>query len=108
MEKLTKDFAAEAEAANAVWQLAQAASATPEETSVSDESSQVPDIGSEGSDSESAVRLHTRAVCTLLFRLVLVYFGRRRNHFSNTAGCSCKRNCWEPGGNGEAIVIGSI
>ncbi|XP_075100134.1 serine/threonine-protein phosphatase BSL1 [Nicotiana tabacum] len=62
MEKLTKDFAAEAEAANAVWQLAQAASATPEETSVSDESSQVPDIGSEGSDSESAVRLHTRAV----------------------------------------------
>lgn len=62
MEKLTKDFAAEAEAANAVWQLAQAASAIPEVTSVSDESSQVPDTGSEGSDSESAVRLHPRAV----------------------------------------------
>lgn len=62
MEKLTKDFAAEAEAANAVWQLAQAASAIPEVTSVSDESSQVPDTASEGSDSESAVRLHPRAV----------------------------------------------
>ncbi|CAN4091512.1 unnamed protein product [Withania somnifera] len=62
MEKLTKDFAAEAEAANAVWQLVQAASATPEVTSVSDESSHVPDTGSEGSDSESAVRLHPRAV----------------------------------------------
>ncbi|XP_060179185.1 serine/threonine-protein phosphatase BSL1 [Lycium barbarum] len=62
MEKLTKDFAAEAEAANAVWQLAQSASATPEVTSVSDESSQVPDTAFEGSDSESAVRLHSRAV----------------------------------------------
>lgn len=62
MEKLTKDFAAEAEAANAVWQLAQAASAAPEVTSVSDESSQAPDTASEGSDSESAVRLHSRAV----------------------------------------------
>lgn len=107
MEKLTKDFAAEAEAANAVWQLAQAASAIPEVTSVSDESSQVPDTASEGSDNESAVRLHPRAVCTLLSHLVLVYLADGKITFQ-TAGCSCKRNCWEPGGNGEAIVIGSI
>lgn len=83
MEKLTKDFAAEAEAANAVWQLAQAASAAPEVTSVSDESSQAPDTASEGSDSESAVRLHPRAVCTLLSGLVFVYLADSEITFQN-------------------------
>lgn len=60
MEKLAEASAAEAEAANAVWQAAQAASA--EETSVSDDNSQVAETTSEGSDTEADVRLHPRAV----------------------------------------------
>ncbi|KAL2510599.1 Serine/threonine-protein phosphatase BSL1 [Abeliophyllum distichum] len=62
MEKLAEASAAEAEAANAVWQAAQAASATPEETSVSDDTSQAAETPSEGSDTEADVRLHPRAV----------------------------------------------
>ncbi|KAI3460849.1 hypothetical protein Pfo_030847 [Paulownia fortunei] len=62
MEKLAEASAAEAEAANAVWQSAQAASATPEETSLSDGNSQSAETISEGSDTEADVRLHPRAV----------------------------------------------
>ena len=64
MEKLREASAAEAEAAAAVWQAAQAASATPaEETSVSDDNSQAAETTSDGSDTEADVRLHPRAVC---------------------------------------------
>ncbi|CAK9178060.1 unnamed protein product [Ilex paraguariensis] len=63
MEKLAEASAAEAEAANAVWQAVQAASASPtEETSVSNDNSQVAETTSEGSDTEGDVRLHPRAV----------------------------------------------
>uniref|UniRef100_A0A5B6YPA9 Serine/threonine-protein phosphatase n=1 Tax=Davidia involucrata TaxID=16924 RepID=A0A5B6YPA9_DAVIN len=63
MEKLAEASAAEAEAASAVWQAVQAASAAPaEETSVSDDNSQVAETNSEGSDTEADVRLHPRAV----------------------------------------------
>ncbi|CAL5353880.1 unnamed protein product [Camellia sinensis] len=62
MEKLAEASAAEAEAATAVWQAVQAASATPEEKSVSDDNSQVAETTSEGSDTEADVRLHPRAV----------------------------------------------
>ncbi|KAF9688058.1 hypothetical protein SADUNF_Sadunf02G0157400 [Salix dunnii] len=63
MEKLREASAAEAEAANAVWQAAQAASSNPaEETSVSDDNSQAAEATSDGSDDEADVRLHPRAV----------------------------------------------
>ncbi|KAL0418794.1 UNVERIFIED_CONTAM: Serine/threonine-protein phosphatase BSL1 [Sesamum radiatum] len=62
MEKLAEASAAEAEVANAVWQSAQAASANPEETSLSDVNSHSPETISEGSDTEGDVRLHPRAV----------------------------------------------
>ncbi|KAL5793033.1 hypothetical protein ACOSP7_001627 [Xanthoceras sorbifolium] len=63
MEKLREASAAEAEAASAVWQAAQAASAIPaEETSVSDNNSQSAGTTSDGSDTEADVRLHPRAV----------------------------------------------
>ncbi|KAG6621566.1 hypothetical protein I3842_Q018700 [Carya illinoinensis] len=63
MEKLREASAAEAEAANAVWQAVQASSAAPaEETSVSDENSQAAETASDGSDTEADVRLHPRAV----------------------------------------------
>ena len=65
MEKLAEASAAEAEAATAVWQAVQAASAIPaEETSVSDENSQAAETILEGSDNEADVRLHPRAVRT--------------------------------------------
>ncbi|XP_041016695.1 serine/threonine-protein phosphatase BSL1-like isoform X1 [Juglans microcarpa x Juglans regia] len=60
MEKLREASAAEAEAASAVWQAVQAASA--EETSVSDDNSQATETISDGSDTEADVRLHPRAV----------------------------------------------
>ncbi|GFZ04657.1 BRI1 suppressor 1 (BSU1)-like 1 [Actinidia rufa] len=63
MEKLVEASAAEAEAATAVWQAVQGASAIPaEETSVSDENSLAAETISEGSDNEADVRLHPRAV----------------------------------------------
>ncbi|GER43736.1 serine/threonine-protein phosphatase [Striga asiatica] len=63
MEKLAEASAAEAEVANAVWQSAQAASATVEETSLSDVNSQSAETTmSDYSDSEGDVRLHPRAV----------------------------------------------
>ncbi|XVF32669.1 hypothetical protein REPUB_Repub17cG0102400 [Reevesia pubescens] len=63
MEKLREASAAEAEAANAVWQAAQAASAVPaEETSVSDDNSPAAETASDASDNEADVRLHPRAV----------------------------------------------
>ncbi|CAA0825502.1 Serine/threonine-protein phosphatase BSL1 [Striga hermonthica] len=63
MEKLAEASAAEAEVANAVWQSAQAASATVEETSLSDANSQSAETTmSDYSDSEGDVRLHPRAV----------------------------------------------
>ena len=63
MEKLREASAAEAEAANAVWQAAQAATAnSAEETSVSDDNSQAAEGTSDGSDTEADVRLHPRAV----------------------------------------------
>ncbi|GLT42543.1 hypothetical protein SLA2020_165360 [Shorea laevis] len=62
-EKLREASAAEAEAATAVWQAAQAASAIPaEETSVSDDNSPVAETASDASDNEADVRLHPRAV----------------------------------------------
>ncbi|KAG7970659.1 hypothetical protein I3843_07G096100 [Carya illinoinensis] len=60
MEKLREASAAEAEAASAVWQAVQAASA--EEASVSDDNSQATETISDGSDTEADVRLHPRAV----------------------------------------------
>lgn len=69
MEKLREASAAEAEAANAVWQAAQAASALPaEETSILDDNSPATETGSDTSDTEADVRLHPRAVCELLSR----------------------------------------
>ncbi|OAY49620.1 serine/threonine-protein phosphatase BSL1 [Manihot esculenta] len=63
MEKLREASAAEAEAANAVWQAAQAASAiSAEETSVSDGNSRAAVATSNGSDAEADVHLHPRAV----------------------------------------------
>ncbi|KAL5561594.1 hypothetical protein UlMin_031341 [Ulmus minor] len=62
MEKLREASAAEAEAASAVWQSLQSASVAPEETSLSDDNSQVADTISDGSDNEADVRLHPRAV----------------------------------------------
>ncbi|GMJ01319.1 BRI1 suppressor 1 (BSU1)-like 1 [Hibiscus trionum] len=63
MEKLREASAAEAEAANAVWQAAQAASAVPaEETYVSDDNSPAAETASDASDNEADVRLHPRAV----------------------------------------------
>ncbi|KAI5680367.1 hypothetical protein M9H77_01594 [Catharanthus roseus] len=62
MEKLAEASAAEAEAANAVWQAVQAVSSTPEETSVSGDSSQLAENTSEGNDDDVDVRLHPRAV----------------------------------------------
>lgn len=62
MDKLAEASAAEAEVANAVWQSAQAASASPDETSLSDGNSQSAETTSEGSDTEADVRLHPRAV----------------------------------------------
>jgi protein phosphatase len=62
MEKLAKASAAEADAANAVWKAVQSSSTAPSEgTSASDENSAVAE-NSEGSDTESDVRLHPRAV----------------------------------------------
>jgi protein phosphatase len=67
MEKLREASAAEAEAANAVWQAAQAASTnSAEETSVSDDNSQAAEATSDGSDNEADVRLHPRAVCPFI------------------------------------------
>ncbi|KAG9134013.1 hypothetical protein Leryth_004719 [Lithospermum erythrorhizon] len=62
MEKLAEAAAAEAQVANAVWQAAQSVSSPPEETSVSDDNSQAAETTSEGSDTDSDVRLHPRAV----------------------------------------------
>lgn len=63
MEKLREASAAEAEAANAVWQAVQTASSVPaEETSVSEENSPAAETASDGSDTEGDVRLHPRAV----------------------------------------------
>lgn len=74
LEKLREASAAEAEAANAVWQAAQAASANPaDETSVSDDNSQAAETISDGSDTEADVRLHPRAVC--LFHLYHMSWG---------------------------------
>lgn len=65
MEKLREASAAEAEAANAVWQAAQASANSAEETSVSDDNSLAAEATSDGSDAEADVRLHPRAVCPL-------------------------------------------
>lgn len=63
MEKLRQASAAEAEAASAVWQAVQSQSSPPpEETSVSDDNSQIAETLSDGSDTEADVRLHPRAV----------------------------------------------
>ncbi|CAI0446159.1 unnamed protein product [Linum tenue] len=62
MEKLREASAAEAQAASAVWQAAQAAVNSVEETSLFDDSSQAAEATSDGSDVEADVRLHPRAV----------------------------------------------
>lgn len=62
MKKLAEASAAEAEAASAVWHAVQSQSATPEETSLSDDNSQAAETTSDGSDTEGDVRLHPRAV----------------------------------------------
>lgn len=67
MEKLREASAAEAQVASDIWQAAQVSSAAPaEETSVSDVSSQAADTTSDGSDNETDVRLHPRAVCNCI------------------------------------------
>ncbi|KAJ8898656.1 hypothetical protein K2173_004690 [Erythroxylum novogranatense] len=63
MDKLREASAAEAEAASAVWQAAQAASAnSTEDTSVSDDNYQTAEVTSDGSETGADVRLHPRAV----------------------------------------------
>ncbi|KAL4340657.1 hypothetical protein GQ457_08G021370 [Hibiscus cannabinus] len=63
MEKLREASAAEAEAANAVWQAAQAASSVPpEETCVSDDNAPASETNSDASSNGADVRLHSRAV----------------------------------------------
>jgi protein phosphatase len=62
IDRLVEASAAEAEAANAVWQAAQAQAANPEDTSVADDNAQAAESNSEGSDGEGDVRLHPRAV----------------------------------------------
>ncbi|CAL1388946.1 unnamed protein product [Linum trigynum] len=62
MEKLREASAAEAQAASAVWQAAQAAVNSAEETSLFDDNSQAAEATSDGSDVEADVRLHPRAV----------------------------------------------
>ena len=64
LEKLREASAAEAEAASAVWHAVQSASA--EDTPVSDDNSRATDTTSDASDYEADVRLHPRAVCSLL------------------------------------------
>lgn len=66
MERLVEASAAEAQAANTVWQAAQAQNANPEEIPVSDDSQHL-ESNSEGvgGDTEGDVRLHRRAVCIL-------------------------------------------
>nr|GEW19080.1 serine/threonine-protein phosphatase BSL1-like isoform X1 [Tanacetum cinerariifolium] len=61
MERLAEASAAEAMAANAVWQAAQAHAANSDETRASDDSLP-PGTNSQGSDTERDVRLHPRAV----------------------------------------------
>ncbi|KAE8676460.1 Serine/threonine-protein phosphatase BSL2 [Hibiscus syriacus] len=62
MEKLREASAAEAEAANAVWQAAQAASAvSPEKTYASDGSPTI-ETNSDAIGNKAGVRLHSRAV----------------------------------------------
>ncbi|KAE8679613.1 Serine/threonine-protein phosphatase BSL1 [Hibiscus syriacus] len=69
MEKLREASAAEAEAANAVWQAAQAASAVPpEETYVSNGNAPASETNSDASGNEAGVRLHSRAVISTLLR----------------------------------------
>ena len=65
IDRLVEASAAEAEAASAVWQALQSSSVAPEETSVSDDNSQVAETISDGSDNEADVRLHPRAVGSL-------------------------------------------
>ncbi|MFS7975940.1 putative protein-serine/threonine phosphatase [Helianthus anomalus] len=65
MDKLVEASAAEAEAANAVWQAAQAQAANGD-PSVADDNSQPAESCSDGSDGEGDVRLHPRAVCFLI------------------------------------------
>ncbi|RZC93873.1 hypothetical protein C5167_016567 [Papaver somniferum] len=64
VDKLVEASAAEAEAASAVWQAAKAASSVPsEEASTSDgNNAHVPEVMSDGSDTEGDVRLFSRAV----------------------------------------------
>ncbi|GAB4841206.1 Serine/threonine-protein phosphatase bsl1 [Ancistrocladus abbreviatus] len=63
IDKLVEASVAEVEAVRPVWQAAQAASASPlDETSVPDDKTQTADRGSDGSDIEADVRLHSRAV----------------------------------------------
>ncbi|KAL8232829.1 hypothetical protein R6Q57_002607 [Mikania cordata] len=61
MDRLVEASAAEAEAANAVWQAVQAQAANVE-PSVANDNSEPVDSNSEGSDGEGDVRLHPRAV----------------------------------------------
>ncbi|KAJ0524920.1 putative cytochrome P450 superfamily [Helianthus annuus] len=61
MERLVEASAAEAEAANAVWQAAQAQAANVERL-LADDDSKPADSNSEGSNEEGDVRLHPRAL----------------------------------------------
>ena len=97
LEKLREASAAEAEAATAVWQAVQAASASPpEETSVSDDNSQAAETTSDGSDTEADVRLHPRAVCPLHLCPISKFLFCTRNaksYYSVVTGCGCERGC---------------
>lgn len=76
MDRLVEASAAEAEAANAVWQAAQAHAANDETTVEDDNSRAGADSNSEGSDGEGDVRLHPRAVCILFsfFKLSVLQY----------------------------------
>ncbi|KAI3829612.1 hypothetical protein L1987_03739 [Smallanthus sonchifolius] len=63
--RLAEASAAEEQAANAVWQAAQAQAANPEEIKAVSDDSQHAESNSEGGDTEGDVRLHSRAVCFL-------------------------------------------
>ncbi|KAJ0735166.1 putative protein-serine/threonine phosphatase [Helianthus annuus] len=61
MDKLVEASAAEAEAANVVWQVAQAYAAN-DDPYVADANSQPAESCSDGIDGEGDVRLHPRAI----------------------------------------------
>ncbi|XP_076924153.1 serine/threonine-protein phosphatase BSL1-like [Bidens hawaiensis] len=62
MDRLAEASAAEAQAANAVWQAAQSHTMNPDETPISNDPQQAENNSTSGDDTERDVKLHPRAV----------------------------------------------